>query len=88
MKTCHLILTYENYYLIDTGKKTVEYRNNTPYWRKRILDADRVTFHQGYTNVTTTFSIRRFKILAGKIEIHLGTQLSSFWERKQNDVCS
>ena len=75
MKTCHLILKHEYYDLIDKGKKTVEYRDNTPYWRKRILDALKVIFHRGYTNVTMTFYIKFKVLLHGQIQIHLGKRL-------------
>lgn len=76
MKICHLILKHKYYDLIDSGKKTIEYRDNTPYWRKRILDADAVTLHRGYTNTTMTFMIK-FKVPKEKqIEIHLGGRLN------------
>lgn len=74
MKICHLILKYEYYDSIADGRKTVEYRDNTPYWRKRLLDADRVTFHRGYTKTTITFGIR-YVTFNGQIELHLGARV-------------
>lgn len=63
MKTLHLVLKHKWYDMIEAGVKTEEYRNRTPYWEKRLVQAvlngliDRVTFHRGYTNTTMTFII-------------------------------
>lgn len=70
-KTCHFVLEYKWYDKIDKGEKRVEYRDNTPYWRRRIIGAFFATFHRGYTSTTMTFRIRK-KIIGQKIEVHLG----------------
>lgn len=76
--TVHLILKHEYYDAIDRGgEKDVEYRENTEYWRKRIIGKESVTFHRGYTNQTMTFAIS-YLVVPEKdereyyIEIHLG----------------
>jgi len=79
-KTCHLVLKHKWYDLIEKGEKTVEYRDDTPYWRARILGCDRVTFHRGYTKTTMTFEITfksygLFALVQGQIEIHLGKRI-------------
>jgi ASC-1-like (ASCH) protein len=77
----HLVLKHKYYGLIKEGKKRVEYRDLTDYWKKRILDKKGllklVIFHKGYTNETMAFQIK--DILVNQyfmIEIHLGEQLS------------
>lgn len=42
MKTLHLVLKHKWYDMIDSGVKTEEYRNVTPYWTKRILGVDKI----------------------------------------------
>jgi len=84
MKVCHLVLKHKYYDLIKTGKKDTEYRDNTKYWRRRILGANasgsdkatHVTFHRGYTSETMTFEIDYLVVpkpeeIDKKIEIHL-----------------
>ena len=78
MKTCHLILKHKWFDLIQQGKKLVEYRRNTPYYRKRIRGADRVVFHRGYTSQTMTFAIQDKAAVGSTIEIHLGARLGKF----------
>ena len=75
LKTVHLILRYKYYDLIDIGKKKAEYRDNTPYWRKRILDKDFVTFHRGYTSETMTFRISVLIVGETQITIRLGERI-------------
>jgi len=74
-KICHLILKHKWYDAIDRGEKTVEYRRNTAYWRRRILDCDRVVFHRGYTSTTMTFEMAFKALHEGQIEIHLERRL-------------
>lgn len=38
----HLVLKHQYYDAIDRGEKTVEYRDNTEYWRRRIADKEQV----------------------------------------------
>lgn len=40
MRILHLTLHRKWFDLIAAGRKTVEYRKDTKYWRKRIFDAD------------------------------------------------
>jgi len=84
VKVCHLILKYKYYDDIKAGQKDTEYRENTEYWRRRILGANsdgsdqatRVTLHRGYTSETMTFEIDYLVVpkpeeVDKKIEIHL-----------------
>lgn len=58
MKPLFLILKTPWFFLIASGDKTVEYREATPYWSKRLLDyreccafkchQPRVIFQHGY----------------------------------------
>lgn len=43
MKTLHLVLKHKWYDMIDSGVKTEEYRDITPYWIKRILGVDKIS---------------------------------------------
>lgn len=70
----HLILKHEYYELIATGQKWTEYRDNSLYWKSRILGKKYVTFHKGYTNIVMTFEIIVIRVNEdrGEIEIHIG----------------
>lgn len=78
--TLHLVLKHRFYDAIDQGKKKVEYRDNTPYWRRRIVPkwnsngGNTVIFHRGYTNQTMRFKIALL-VLGDQIELHLGERL-------------
>lgn len=58
--TLRLVLKANWFDRIATGQKTVEYREITPYWQKRIwadrhtLIGESVTFSRGYTKRTIT----------------------------------
>jgi len=58
-KILHLSLRKKWFNLIASGKKTMEYREDKPYWQKRLLDGeipknfDIVRFKNGYGNVPT-----------------------------------
>ena len=71
MKICHLVLMGRYYDAIESGPKSIEYRRDCQYWRKRLLDATHVTLHRAYTNITMTFKIKKI-VLSTQIEIHLG----------------
>lgn len=77
----HLVLKSKHYDAIQRGEKTIEYRNNTPYWRKRIVfkwssnGGNTVTFHKGYTKTTMTFQIKLL-ILYDQIDLHLGGRIA------------
>lgn len=44
--TLHLFKEYPD--AIASGKKTIEYRKATPYWRKRIKGKNIIHFFKGY----------------------------------------
>ncbi|MDY6381974.1 MAG: hypothetical protein SPK52_06915 [Synergistales bacterium] len=51
MKTLKLVLKKKWFDMIASGEKTEEYRETTPYWKKRLCpcnDYDFVTFYLGY----------------------------------------
>ena len=72
----HLVLMHRYFDAIDRGEKTVEYRENTEYWRRRIVGAQKIVFHKGYTKVTMTFLIKDVIFNGDKIEIWLGARLN------------
>jgi hypothetical protein len=80
--TLHLVLKHIYYDAIDRGDKLVEYRDNTEYWRKRIMKkwnsngGNIVVFHKGYTKQTLAFRIASPVFNGDKIELHLGERLS------------
>ena len=78
VKELHLVLTYHWFDEIEKGKKNIEYRDCSPYWRKRIFDNDPniVVFHRGYSKNIMVFSIKS-KLVSGQgiIEIRLGKRL-------------
>ncbi|HBN26819.1 MAG TPA: hypothetical protein DD405_05060 [Desulfobacteraceae bacterium] len=57
MKILHLTIKKKWFDLIASGKKTMEYRENKPYWQKRLLNGETpkvfnfVRFKNGYGNV-------------------------------------
>ena len=80
-KTVHLILIGYYYDLIEKRKKDTEFRDNTEFWRKRILDAEIAILHRGYTKETMTFEIDYLVVpkpeeINKKIEIHLGERIA------------
>ena len=62
--------------LIKSGEKTVEYRNATDFYRKRLEGRNKVCFHRGYTNTTMTFWIEIVMEIGGLIHIYLGEKIS------------
>ena len=70
-KTLHLILKRKWWDMIESGEKKEEYRTQSDYWIKRLVDGEyygsdgldrykpfeNVCFHLGYTNTTMTFRI-------------------------------
>ena len=79
-RVLHLVLKGEYYDAIERGEKKCEYRDNTPYWRKRILEKDPsiVVFHRGYTNQTMAFWIAYKVVLPDQIEIVLGGRIENW----------
>jgi len=77
IEVLHLVLKGKYYDAIERGEKRCEYRDNTPYWRKRILEKDPnvVVFHRGYTNQTMAFRIACKVVLPDRIVIVLGDRI-------------
>lgn len=77
----HLILKHKYFDAIEQGKQRVEHRDNTPYWRKRIVEkwdcngGNIVVFHKGYTKQTMSFKIKLLVLYTDKIHLHLGERL-------------
>ncbi len=66
MKTIlHLNLKKEYFEEIKSGKKTLEYRLKTDFWKKRLLNReyDQVHFKCGYPKLSDTSKIIRKKYL-------------------------
>lgn len=82
MLVLHLVLMHKYYDAIDRNEKNIEYRNNTEYWRRRIVPhwnsngGNKVVFHKGYTRVTMTFLIKNLVFNGDKIELWLGERLN------------
>ena len=71
--TLHLPMKKRWYGMIESGEKPEEYRAKTPYWTKRLCNADgtfkpytHVCFHYGYTKRTMTFEITNMSIGIGQ----------------------
>ena len=58
-KVIHFVLTYHWYDLMDSGEKRIEYRKNTPFWRKRTKDGTHARFQRAFDKNPAT---RLFKI--------------------------
>lgn len=92
----HLVLKHKWFDLIESGKKTVEYRDLKTFWINRIIKRHNpnggnvVIFHKGYTDVTISFEIRMIvcNTPTEKIEIHLGKRLDggTLSLKKHNDL--
>lgn len=68
----HLILNGYWWDKISRGEKTVEYRDNTPYYQTRVKGKTSVALHRGYTNRIIQFKIEKTVYTETQIEIHLG----------------
>jgi len=79
----HLVLKAKWFSLIESGEKTVEYRDFVEHWETRILKpwnvngGNTVTFHRGYTNVTMTFNLASVAVTMDEttIELYLGRRI-------------
>ena len=77
----HLVLKHKYYDAIDRGDKLIEYRDNTPFWRKRITPkwnsngGNIVVLLRGYTKTIMVFFIKNLVFNGEQIEIHLGERL-------------
>lgn len=68
MSTLHLTLKKKWFDLIRSGIKTEEYREMKPYWDKRLMGGkafDTVTFRNGYSKNSPTFTVELKEILSG-----------------------
>ena len=72
----HTVLKYEYYDAIDGDNKVIEYRDDTPFWRKRLDTKKYIVFHRAYTNVTMMFKIKCVEYNWGIIEIYLGERIN------------
>ena len=68
--TLHLILKTCWYNMITQEIKREEYRENKPYWKKRLFSHKytHVCFHRAYTNETMTYKIESISIGRGRAE--------------------
>lgn len=62
----HLVLTYEWFDEVLSGRKRIEYREVKPYWRTRIWDRRNeirsVSLSRGYTYDTLNFGVSKIDI--------------------------
>ena len=79
-RVLHLNLHREYFDLIATGRKKTEYRECTPYWRRRLegRDYDVIIFRNGYATKAPVMEVeyvaKGFRVIEGKKEyaIRLG----------------
>ena len=77
----HLVLKGIYYDAIQRREKTSEYRDNTVYWRTRIVawwkkeGDNRVVLHRGYTKITMKLLVKDVLFGDDQIELLLGAQL-------------
>ena len=81
MRILHLTLYKKWFDLIASGEKTEEYREDKPYWQKRLLEPDgfpkmfdAVNFRNGYSNHAPSMLVKWKGVSrgCGRITIHLG----------------
>ena len=70
----HLVVKKKLYDMIERGEKPEVYRDDTPYWRRRLLRENRyvryythVTFHCGYSSKIITFRYGMLHLGYGKV---------------------
>ena len=78
----HLTLHREYFDAIVAGKKKTEYRDNSAYWRSRLLDRtyDEIHFRNGYATRAPFMRIQCLRIRKDKSDgfaIHLGRTLET-----------
>lgn len=66
----HLVQKAKWYDMVESGEKQEEYRDNTPFWRKRIgiVMPDSVVFHRAYTATTMEFKVKDIVLGIGRKE--------------------
>ena len=81
MRVLHLNLYRKYFDAILSGSKTIEYRDITPYWSKRLEGKhyDVIKFRNGYAKVAPEMIVqyKGIDIDKGKYAIHLGKVLES-----------
>jgi len=83
MKTLHLNLYRKYFDAILKGEKTIEYRDITPYWSKRLEGRhyDVIQFRNGYAKIAPVMIVEYKGMvtddLYGKYAIRLGKILES-----------
>ena len=81
MKVLHLNLYRKYFDAILNGTKTIEYRDITPYWSRRLEGRhyDVIKFRNGYAKVAPEMIVqyKGIDIDEGKYAIHLGKVLES-----------
>ena len=72
-KTLHLVLTHHWFDEILTGRKNVEYRKMSPYWKRLIWEKrheiTHVRFQRGYSKNPKTITFPVFLIHIGECPI-------------------
>jgi len=72
MNELHLVLEHKWFDLFERGIKPEEYRERTPYWKKRIWDRrgeiDTLTLHKGYTDNTLSCKVKEIVEATGNPE--------------------
>ena len=86
MATLHLNLHREYFAAIAAGEKRIEYRDRTPYWRKRLegREYDVIKFRNGYVTKAPEMLVefRGLRTRRNKYEILLGRVLEiKRWQR-------
>ena len=81
MKTLHLNLYRKYFDAILRGEKTMEYRDITPYWSKRLEGRhyDVIQFRNGYAKVAPVMIVEHKGLVVddGRYAIQLGKILES-----------
>ena len=81
MRVLHLNLYRKYFDAILSGSKTIEYRDITPYWSKRLEGRhyDVIKFRNGYAKVAPEMIVqyKGIDIDEGKYAIYLGKVLES-----------
>lgn len=99
MKILHLTLKKVWFDLIASGEKVEEYRENKPYWKKRLTDEkaflefDEIHFKNGYSKEAPFMRVvpgkifRDYRVLDGKEQFVFIIPLKEVLEVKNNDKC-
>jgi hypothetical protein len=95
MKILYLTLYKKWFDLIASGKKKEEYREDKPYWQKRLLQEDgwpkrfdEIHFKNGYGNNRPFMRVKCNGVSrgCGRITIHLGKVLENCDYQKKREI--